>query len=61
MSRQFFVLEVLAVLFPAVACMVWPQLTVTLVVSMAITSESAALVRFAYGRKIKWFSDQSLN
>lgn len=40
MSWHFFVLEMLAVLFPAVACMVWPQLTVTLVLSMAITSES---------------------
>lgn len=39
MSWHFFVLELLAVVFPAIASMVWPQLTVTLVLSMAITSE----------------------
>lgn len=42
MSWHFFVLETLAVLFPAVACMVRPQLTVTLVLFMAIASESRA-------------------
>lgn len=43
MGWHFFVLEMLAVLFPAVASMVWPPLTVTLVLSMAITSEFRAV------------------
>eukprot|EP00903_Cladosiphon_okamuranus_P007892 g7624.t1 len=43
MSWHLFVLEILAVLFPPVACMVWPQLTATLVLSMAIASFSCRL------------------
>lgn len=35
-----FMLEILAVVFPAVASMVWPSLSFTLVLSMAFTSEN---------------------
>eukprot|EP00752_Nemacystus_decipiens_P016520 g14766.t2 len=48
MSWQLFVLELLAVLCPAVACMVGPQLTVTLVLSMAITSCCCRLQKRPY-------------
>lgn len=42
-SLHHFMLEILAVVFPAVASMVWPSLSFTLVLSMAFASEKKRL------------------
>lgn len=41
MGLHDFMLEVLVVLFPAIASMVWPSLNFTVVLSMAFTSENS--------------------
>lgn len=47
-----FMLEMLAVLFPALVSMVWPSLNFTLVLSMAFTGESSCCTA-VYGAA-KW-------
>ncbi|CAM9158988.1 unnamed protein product [Ectocarpus sp. 4 AP-2014] len=42
---QGFFVELLAVVFPALVCMLWPSLTVTLLLSMALTSACCRLKR----------------